>query len=85
MQRIEEIGFVFFGPLKVLDARAAYDNLDDASKERVENYNTLVTAEITLIVEYVLAVVIVAFGVTLRIPSVRSKLFKKKPAKSTKE
>ena len=82
VQRIDEIGFVFFGPAKILEAREAYDALDDEAKVQVENYNTLVTAEVTLIVEYVLAVVIVAFGIVCAIPATRNKIFKKKANKA---
>ena len=76
---IEKIGFVFFGNAKIKAARTAYDKLDAEGKAWVENYNTLVTAEILLIAEYVVAVAIVAGAVVVcAVPKFRNKIFKKK-------
>ena len=77
-KKIEQIGFVFFAPGKVLEAREAYGKLDEATQEWVTKYDTLVTAEVILIAEYVLSVMIVAFGVLCAIPTTRNKIFKKK-------
>ena len=78
-KRIEKIGFIFFNNAKIKDARTAYDKLDDATKTWVDNYNTLVIAEILLIAEYVIAVAIVACAVVVCVvPKFRSKVFKKK-------
>jgi hypothetical protein len=69
---------VFFDGSKIKAAKEAYHKLNDQGKAWVENYDALVTAEVTLIAEYVLAVAIVAFGVVCAIPATRNKIFKKK-------
>ena len=75
---IEKIGFVFFNPKKILDAQKAYDKLDDATKEMVEKYSTLIVAEIILVVEYLFAAAAVTGGALYAIPTTRNKIFKKK-------
>ena len=77
-KRIDEIGFVFFGPKKVLDARKAYDKLDDTTKAWVENYTMLIVAEIVLIAEYLIAAAVVSGGILYAIPITRNKIFRKK-------
>jgi hypothetical protein len=77
-KKIDKIGFVFFNYGKVIEAREAYDKLEEESKVQVENYTKLVTAEIVLILESVIAVAAVAGGVLYIIPATRAKLFKKK-------
>ena len=79
---IDKIGFVFFGPKKILDARKAYNKLDNAAKDYVEKYGILVISEIILVVEYLFAAAAVTGGVLYAIPATRAKIFKKK-AKAT--
>ena len=76
---IEKIGFVFFGDgAKISAARKAYNKLDDATKEWVTKYGTLVFAEIILVAEYLIAAAAVTCGVLYTIPATRAKIFKKK-------
>ena len=79
MKKIKDIGFVFFGDgAKISAARKAYDKLSEDAKALVENYGTLVAAEIILVAEYVIIVAAAACGVLYAIPATRAKIFKKK-------
>ena len=76
---IDKIGFVFFGDgAKISAARKAYNKLDDETKEMVEQYTTLVAAEIILVAEYLIVAAAVTCGVLYTIPATRVKIFKKK-------
>ena len=79
IKKINDIGFVFFNFSAVSEARRAYDKLDDATKALVDNYGTLVAAEVLIVAECVITVAIIGGGaVVCVVPKFRKKIFNKK-------